>query len=419
MYQGEEKLRQHASTPIAMAIEEVAPGIICFRNYGSSNAILIKGREDAVLVDTLESDGYGRLAQEAITLPVKTVIYTHTHADHTGGAAVLAEQAQEIIAHAAQGSQPLGLLERLQDADKRRMAKQLGMGMTPEEIICLGIGPLTPSKGAPKPLAPTRLVEAAEEKLEAADRILTLVAAPGETDDTQYVWLPEERILCCGDNFYASFPNLYTIRGSQYRDVSKWVASLGKILDLAPEILIPGHGEIIRGQETIKAIISAYQEAIRFVLEGTLQKMNEGLTLQRIVDEVKLPAHLADNPYLQEFYGTVEWSVRAIYNGYYGWFDGNPVRLGSLPEAELAQHYVDLAGGAEKMLQCARQAHDDGQYQWSAELCDHLLRAGLAQADALRLQADNFTILGREQTSANGRHYYLMSAKEILRELEK
>lgn len=245
-----------------------------------------------------------------------------------------------------------------------------------------------------------------------------LIAAPGETDDTQYVWLPEEGVLCCGDNFYASFPNLYTIRGSQYRDVSKWVASLDKLFSLAPDILIPGHGDILRGRETIQTIIGHYRDAIRYVLETTLQKMAEGLTMQRIVDEVKLPPYLADDPYLQEFYGTVEWSVRGIYCGYYGWFDGDPVRLGSLPEAVQAKNYIALAGGVDKMLAAARQAHDAGQYQWSAELCGHLQRAGLASTEALRLQADNFTMLGRMQTSANGRHYYLMSAKELLEELE-
>ena len=418
MYAGEEKLRQHASTPIEMRVEEVVPGIRCFRNFGSSNAILLQGVDDAVLIDALESDGYGQEAMAYIDVPVQTVIYTHTHADHTGGAAVLGAHAGEIIAHAAQGSQPLGKLELLVPSDKRRMAKQLGLGLTPEEVICLGIGPLTPAKGGPKPLAPTLLVESEEYRLHAADRDLVLIAAPGETDDTQFVWLPEERILCCGDDFYASFPNLYTIRGSQYRDVSKWVASLDKLLSLAPDILIPGHGDILRGWETIQTVISHYRDAIRYVLETTLQKMAEGLSLQRIVDAVKLPQHLAEDPYRQEFNCTVEWSVRGIYCGYYGWFDGDPVRLGSLPEAVQAQKYIALAGGADKLLAAARQAHDDGDYQWSAELCAHLQRAGAAEAEALRLQADNFTQLGRLQTSANGRHYYLMSAKELLEGLE-
>lgn len=412
-------MRRHASTPIDRRVEEVVPGIRCFRNFGSSNAILLEGTQEAVLIDALESDGYGQEASAYIDLPVQTLIYTHTHADHTGGAAVLGAEAGQIIAHAAQGSQPLGKLELLAPSDKRRMAKQLGLGLTPEEVICLGIGPLIPAKGGPKPLAPTLLVESDEYRLHAADRDLVLLYAPGETEDTQFVWLPEERILCCGDNFYASFPNLYTIRGSQYRDVSRWAASLDKLLSLAPDILIPGHGDILRGRETIQTIIGHYREAIAYVLETTLQKMAGGLTLQRVVDMVKLPPHLAEDPYLQEFYGTVEWSVRGIYCGYYGWFDGDPVRLGSLPEDVQAENYVALAGGAENLLSAARQAHDDGQYQWSAELCAHLQRAGLAKAEALRLQADNFTQLGRRQTSANGRHYYLMSAQELLEEVGK
>ena len=414
MFAGEEKLRRHAGASIEMQVEEVVPGIVCFRNFGSSNAVLIKGAKEAVMIDALESDGYAQLAQAYVDRPVKTLIYTHTHADHTGGAAVLGQDAEAIIAHTAQGSQPLGKLEMLKASNQQRMARQLGVGLTPEEVICLGIGPLMPAKGSPQPLAPTLLNDKEQYTLHGADRKMVLIAAPGETDDQQYVWLPEKRILCCGDNFYASFPNLYTIRGSQYRDVSKWVDSLDKLLALEPEIMVPGHGDIVRGQAQIREIIGAYREAIAYVLEGTLQRMNQGLSLQRIVDEVKLPAHLAEKPFLQEFYGTVEWSVRGIYTGYYGWFDGNAVRLGSLPEAIRAQKYVELAGGAEAMLAAARKAHEAGDYQWSAELCDHLLCAQIEDEAIRRLQADNFTLLGRMQTSANGRHYYLKSAQEIL-----
>lgn len=419
MFAGEEKLRQYANKPAEMHIEQITPTVVCFRNFGSSNAILVKGENEAVIIDALESDGYGQEAQAYIDIPIKTVIYTHTHPDHTGGAAVLGQEATQIVAHQTQGGPPLGRGELLADANKSRMAKQWGQGLTPEEIISLGLGPLLPGKGKPASLAATILIKEADHTLMAADHEFILLAAPGETDDQQYVWLPKEKILCCGDNFYASFPNLYAIRGSAYRDVSKWVESLDKILALEPEILIPGHGEIIRGRGQVYDTISTYREAIAYVLENTLQKMNQGLSMQRIVDEVKLPEHLASKPYLQEFYGTVEWSVRAIYTGYYGWFDDNPVRLGSLPEAKQAQKYVALAGGAKQMLSIAREAHNNGEYQWSAELCDHLQRAGLADEETLRLQADNFVFLGRAQTSANGRHYYLMSAHEIWRRLEK
>ena len=416
MFEGEEKLRQRASKPIPMHVEEVAPGVSCFRNFGTSNAILIKGAGEAVVIDALESDGYAKEARAYIDRPVKTLIYTHSHGDHTGGAVVLGAEAERII---AREEHALGRAELLVNCDLVRKIKQFGMGLTPEDIISLGIAPLMPAKGERGFLEPTLILHEEEYVLYSADREIVLIAAPGETDDTQYVWLPKERILCCGDNFYDSFPNLYSLKGTPYRDVDNWVRALDKILELMPDILIPGHGDVLRGWENIQAVISPYREALTYVLEQTLQKMNQGHTMQRIVDEVKLPPHLAGNPYLQEFYGTVEWSVRSIYTGYYGWFDGNPVRLSSLPEDVQAKNYVDLAGGAEQMLSAARKAHDAGDYQWSAELCDHLQRAGLADEKTLRLQADNFTRLGRQQISANGRHFYLMSAKELLDKLEQ
>ena len=42
--------------------------------------------------------------------------------------------------------------------------------------------------------------------------------------------------------------------------------------------------------------------------------------MREIAEKVVLPPHLANHPYLIEYYGTVEWSVKAVYHGYLGWF---------------------------------------------------------------------------------------------------
>ena len=123
-------------------------------------------------------------------------------------------------------------------------------------------------------------------------------------------------------NFYKSFPNLYAIRGTAYRDVTLWVKSLDKMRKLRAQYLVPHHTRPLKGAEKIYETLTNYRDAIQYVHDQTIRWMNKGLTPQAIVEKVKLPNHLAHRPYLREYYGTVQWSVRAIFNGYLGWFHG-------------------------------------------------------------------------------------------------
>jgi len=132
---------------------------------------------------------------------------------------------------------------------------------------------------------------------------------------------------------------------------------------------------------------------------------------------VKLPPHLAASPYLQEYYGTVEWSVRAIYSDHLGWFDGNATHLFSMPETERAQRIVSLAGGVPQTLSRGREALAGRDFQWATELADCILAVDGANVEAKRLKAQALTELGERQTSANARNYYLSVAQYLLRGL--
>lgn len=118
-----------------------------------------------------------------------------------------------------------------------------------------------------------------------------------------------------------------------------------------------------------------------------------------------------------EFYGTIEWSIRGIYSGYIGWFDGNPTHLGSMPEQHRAEKMLAMMGGAERILEEARNAVLTQEVQWGLELCDILLAANRLTEEAKMVKADGLVYLGRMSTSANGRHYYLSCAKELKNEI--
>jgi alkyl sulfatase BDS1-like metallo-beta-lactamase superfamily hydrolase len=221
-------------------------------------------------------------------------------------------------------------------------------------------------------------------------------------------------VLLCGDNFYWSFPNLYAIRGTRHRDVMKWVRSLDRMRDLRVRHLVPSHGPPLSGEAEIQRALTDYRDAIQYVHDQTVRGINRGLSPDRLVQRVKLPPHLATRPYLQPYYGTVAWSVRGIYAGYMGWFDGDAANLFPLPAAERARRLVGLAGGSGRLLAHARRALVAGDHQWALELAGLVLRGGGEDGarEARQLRGRALEALGQRQLSANARSYYLTQALE-------
>lgn len=241
----------------------------------------------------------------------------------------------------------------------------------------------------------------------------TLVHAPGETPDQIFVWLPKKRVLLCGDNIYKTFPNLYTIRGTAYRDVMQWVHSIDMMRDLEPDFLVPGHTGPVAGRRKIRKILTDYRDAIQYVHDQTIRKMNMDMTPDEIAASIHLPRHLAASPYLQEYYGTVPWSARAIFCGYLGWFDGDPAHLFPLPPLESAKRLSGIAGGIDRLRDAARRALDSGDLQWALELSGKILLLDPKDEIAKDIRVQALTRLGESAPNPNARHYYLTCAAEL------
>ena len=415
-FSGEERLIAHNNDFLPPGIQQITERVY-FITGEVSNAVLIEGDDSCILVDAMSSDldAHGALAevQKVTQKPISTVIYTHTHPDHIGGAAVLAPNANQVIARCP--TVPIyGKSELIKDIGMVRGARQWGFGLSPEEAINIGAAPFWTASGKPAILAPTTLFNERQLELSLHGVDLVLIAADGETDDQTFVWLPSEQVLCCGDNYYHSFPNMTPIRGGHFRNVSAWADSLDTILRLAPEYLLPGHTKPIIGRKAIQEVVTSYRDAIRFLLEETLKGMNRGLTPDQLVEVVQLPPDLRELPQLQEYYGKVSWCVRGIFSGYLGWFDGNPTNLGFIPVKARAEKQLALAGGAEKVLAAAREAIENGDEQWAAELCDMLLNAERLISEAKAIKAKALTTLARLEVNACARHYYLCCAKELM-----
>src|SRR5262249_39819724 len=160
-----------------------------------------------------------------------------------------------------------------------------------------------------------------------------------------------------------------------------------------------------------------YRDGITSIFDQTISGMKRGERPDELVQHVKLPPDLAENPYLQEFYGAVEWTVRGIYADRVGWFDGNATSLFPLPKRDRAAKLVGLIGGADQVLARAREALAAHEFEWAAELADDVLANDSANAGAKRLKAQAFIELGERQINAVARNYYLSSAMYLLRDL--
>ncbi|EPG74326.1 metallo-beta-lactamase domain protein [Leptospira fainei serovar Hurstbridge str. BUT 6] len=400
-------------------IYKVADGIYSAVGYGIANSILIVGKDGLIIVDTLEDlkSGEEVLAEfrKISDLPIKAIIYTHSHPDHIFGSAAFAKNGNpEVFAHDTLKANIERLASETTPIIGSRSARMFGNYLPKEDVDSVGIGPYQGYNSSTKIdyLPPTKTFQN-KLSVTVAGVPLELIHAPGETDDQIYVWIPDRKILFVGDNFYKAFPNLYTIRGTWFRSLKNWYRSLDIARAFRPEYLVPSHGRPLTGASGISGILTDYRDAIQFVHDQSLRGINRGLNPDDLVEYVKLPMHLAASPYLQEVYGKVSWSVRSVFSGNLGWFSGDSADLQPLSRNEQAKLFSDLAGGADKLEIFAQNNLEQKNYQAALQLTGYILRInpGNKKAKDIRIQA--LRALGQKEINANARHYYLTEALEI------
>lgn len=406
-------------------VVQLADNVYQAFGFAASNVYMIIGEAGVIIVDTSETTAAATniLAEfrKITDLPVHTIILTHSHRDHVSGASVFAEGGTpEILASTRFSDDSLFVASDHPQPVKAmqvRTKRQFGIGLSyPDEIVGIGVGPgARPLKGmGAGALPPTRRIGDEGENITLCGVDLELVRAPGETPDHIVVWLPQQKVLISGDNFYRSFPNLYAIRGTAYRDFDTWADTMDLLMGFEADVLAPGHTKALFGADVIKDALTDYRDAIRHVVDETRNGMDAGRTIDELAHSVKLPAELAEKPHLREYYGRVDFAVRAYFVGTMGWFDGNPTSLAPLAPDDEAKRFIEIAGGEAAVLSAFEKARAAGDHQWALQLVDRLIAAGSVPEEAKQLKAEVLKDHAVAQINCPTRHYYIQCAKELM-----
>ena len=388
--------------------------------FGIANSIMVEGDDGNIIIDAADSmyeaDKIYNLFKQKNSNPIKAIIYTHNHGDHTFGTQYylnIQEERPQIIAHEDTDFYVQRIMGILNPIIATRSTRMFGTTLPEEDLINVGIGPNLSVSKSPTGYVKPDLTFRNELKINISGIEMELYHAPGETDDQIFVWLPNHKSLMPGDNVYKTFPNLYTIRGTSHRDVKGWIDSLDHMKTFNPEFLFPSHTKPIIGKEVIQNVLNTYRDAIQFVHDQTIRLMNQGMYPDEIAEKIKLPESIADSPYLKEFYGTVRWSVKSIFNGYLGWFSGNPAELDPLSREEKAKRILNLAGDIDVMIDDLRLAVEKEDMQWALELSDYLIALDSFTKEVKDLRIDALIYEGSRSANPNKRNYFLTSAFEL------
>jgi len=394
--------------------------------YSLANCIMIEGDIGIIIIDTTESLSSAQAVlnefRKITNKPVAGIIYTHFHHDHVGGSEVFIKESLNgstcpIYAHETTDERISNFTSITGPLAYVRATKMYGTKLDKPSFENCGIGPFLAGVDDKQGLenSPTHTYNTPTHTINIAGIELQLIHCPGETDDQTVVYMPQHNILFAADNYYESFPNLYTIRGAPNRDVVQWANSIDIMINTKPDVMVPSHTLPVYGAQEIQTRLQNYRDAIQYVHDQTVRLMLKNYHPDEIASMIQLPSNFRDCEYLKEFYGTVGWSSKAIFDGYMGWYSGDECDLMKLTPAEYAHRLIDLAGSVETVLDKAQCAFDDGDFQWALELSSAILRVQEKSTRhvikaAKELKTQCCVQLGQKQISANARNWYLTSA---------
>ncbi len=375
LWRGEQPIGEIHPFTTTGGLAEVADGVAFAPSFANVSAI---DTDDGLLLVDTGSDYLAGEVHRALRTwsasRLNTAVYSHGHIDHVFGVPVWEQEATEngwpmpqVVAHEAL---PARFDRYILTAGYNGIINRRQFGLS---------GLVWPTTYR----YPDRTYRD-DLELIVGDVKAELRHARGETDDHTWTWIPERRVLCCGDLFIWASPNAGNPQKVQ-RYPREWAAALRDMLRLfespgatgpdaaTPEVLLPGHGYPVIGADRIRQALGDTAELLESLVDQTLALMNAGARLDEIIHTVTPPAHLMERPYLQPVYDEPEFVVRTVWRLYGGWWDGNPSSLKPAPEAVVARELADLVGGASVLADRAlalTETEDDPELRLAGHLAE-------------------------------------------------
>ncbi|MET8468332.1 alkyl sulfatase dimerization domain-containing protein [Streptomyces sp. NPDC006422] len=408
---------------------EVVEGIYQVRGLDLSNVTFVEGATGVVVIDPLIST---ETAAAALALyrehrgerPVTGVIYTHSHVDHFGGVKGVTTQEdvdagrvpviapEEFTEHAVAENVYAGT------AMGRRAAYMYGAALArgPQGQVGAGLGQTT-STGTVTLIPPTlSITTTGQEETVDGVRMVFQMAPNTEAPAELLIHFPDFRALCTAEDATHTLHNLLTLRGAVVRDPHVWSHALTETIDLfgdTTDVVFASHHWPTWGQERAIRFLETQRDLYGYLHDQSLRLINKGWTGSEIAEHLALPPALENAWNTHGYYGSVSHNLKAIYQRYMGWFDGNPAHLWQHPPVEAGKRYVEFMGGADAVVDKARGSFESGDFRWAAEVLSHVVFADPDHAGARALLADTLEQLGYGAENGTWRNFFLSGATEL------
>jgi alkyl sulfatase BDS1-like metallo-beta-lactamase superfamily hydrolase len=408
---------------------EVIPGIYQVRGFDLANISFVKGKTGWIVFDPLTAAETARAAKKLVDehlgeLPVVAVIYSHSHGDHWGGVRGVVDEADvragkvEIIAPRAFMEYAISENIYAGNAMNRRMFYQYGVLLPASPFGHAGQGlSMNTAAGNLGLIPPTRVVDGDVEKFEVDGVEMIFENTPGtEAPSEMNTYIPGMKALWMAENVTGLVHNIYTLRGAQVRDSLRWSKYINKALyDYGREaqVMFASHHMPRWGNDRIQEVLRDQRDIYAHMNNQVLHYVNQGTTINEIHNVYAAPDSLEDGWTTRFWHGSAENNSRGVVNYYIGHWDNNPATLIPLSPRDSAPLYVEMMGGAEKIMAKGRALHDQGKYRHASEILDRLVFAQPDNQAAKDLLADVYEQLGYQQENSGLRNAFLAGAYEL------
>ena len=422
-------LERQSKLNLNFGLYEVIPGFYQVRGFDLANISFVKGETGWIVFDPLTAAETARAAKALVDahlgeLPVVAVVFSHSHADHWAGVRGIVDEA-DVRAGKVQIIAPQHFMEHAVseniyagNAMNRRLFYQYGVLLpaSPQGHVGQGLGQNV-AAGNVGLIRPTRFIEKPIESLTVDGVEMEFQNTPGtEAPAEMNTWFPEAKVFWAAENITGTFHNIYTLRGAPVRDALRWSKYANEALyryGKQAEVMFASHHWPRWGSERIQEVLRGQRDLYANINNQVLHLANQGVTINQVHNVYETPKGIAAQWYNRGYHGSPEHNSRAVINRYLGYWDANPATLIPLSPADSAPLYVEMMGGAKKILAKGKELHDDGQYLRAQEILNKLVQAEPQNRAAKDLLADVFEQIGYQQENPGLRNSYLAGAFEL------